>query len=87
MTSVPAFVEARRSIRAFRPEPVDPDVVAAATGYDGPPQLQPARPGELRRSAPDASAAGTQLGWRPWTSLEDGVSRTVEWFRAQGRHR
>jgi UDP-glucose 4-epimerase len=63
------------------------DLVAAAAGYDGPPQLQPARPGELRRSALDASAAGTQLGWRPWTSLEDGVSRTVEWFRAQGRAR
>jgi len=29
MTSVPAFLEARRSIRAFRPEPIDPDVVDA----------------------------------------------------------
>jgi coenzyme F420-0:L-glutamate ligase / coenzyme F420-1:gamma-L-glutamate ligase len=27
MTTVPAFLEARRSIRAFRPEPLDPDVL------------------------------------------------------------
>ena len=29
MRTVPAFLEARRSIRAFRPEPIDPDVVDA----------------------------------------------------------
>ena len=63
------------------------DLIAAAAGYDGPAQLRPARPGELRRSALDASAAATQLGWRPWTSLADGVSRTVDWFRARGADR
>ncbi|HEV2310823.1 MAG TPA: NAD-dependent epimerase/dehydratase family protein [Acidimicrobiia bacterium] len=59
------------------------DLVAAAAGYDGRPRMEPARAGELRRSALDASAAFTQLGWRPWTSLQDGVSRTVEWFRSE----
>ncbi len=63
------------------------DVVAGAAGFDGPPRMMPAHAGELRRSALDASAAATQLGWRPWTTLEDGVTRTVEWFRAQRRGR
>jgi nucleoside-diphosphate-sugar epimerase len=22
------------------------------------------------------------LGWQPWTSLEEGIERTVEWFRS-----
>ena len=61
------------------------DLVAAAAGYDGRARLQPARPGELRRSALDPSAAATQLGWRPWTTLEEGVTRTVEWFRTQNQ--
>jgi len=63
------------------------DLVAAATGYEGVPSMQPARGGELRRSALDATLAGTQLGWRPWTPLEDGVNRTVEWFREQAQGR
>jgi UDP-glucose 4-epimerase len=61
------------------------DLIAAAAGYEGRARLQPARSGELRRSALDPSAAATQLGWRPWTTLEDGVTRTVEWFRSQGQ--
>ncbi len=61
------------------------DLVAAAAGYGGRARLQPARPGELRRSALDPTAAATQLGWRAWTTLEDGVTRTVEWFRSQSQ--
>ena len=63
------------------------DLVAAAAGYEGAAKMMPARAGELRRSALDASAAATQLGWRAWTPLEEGVTRTVDWFRAQARGR
>ena len=30
---------------------------------------------------PDLSVARGVLGWQPTTSLEDGLSRTIEWFR------
>ncbi len=30
---------------------------------------------------PDITLARTVLGWKPTTSLEDGLARTIEWFR------
>jgi UDP-glucose 4-epimerase len=41
-----------------------------------------ARPGELQRIVVDASKAGEILGWKPSVSLEEGLERTVAWFRA-----
>jgi nucleoside-diphosphate-sugar epimerase len=32
---------------------------------------------------PDLTLARTVLGWQPTTSLEDGLSRTIEWFRTR----
>jgi UDP-glucose 4-epimerase len=56
--------------------------LAALTGYRGEPEHAPPRPGDLRRNCLDVSAARRELGWRPWTSLEEGLKATVEWFRA-----
>ena len=33
------------------------------------------------RSALDPSKAKKLLGWEPWTSLRDGLSKTITWFR------
>lgn len=41
-----------------------------------------ARPGELQRIVVDPSKAGDVLGWRPSTSLDDGLKQTVAYFRA-----
>jgi dTDP-glucose 4,6-dehydratase len=30
---------------------------------------------------PDITLAGQELGWKPSTSLEDGLAATIEWFR------
>ncbi len=57
--------------------------MARATGYAEPPNYAPARLGELDRSALDISRAAEQLGWRPFTSLDEGVQRTIDWFRAR----
>jgi UDP-glucose 4-epimerase len=43
----------------------------------------PAKPGEQRRSLLDASRAKSLLDWRATTSLDDGLSQTVTWFRKE----
>ncbi len=55
--------------------------MAAQIGVDRPAVAAPARPGELDRSSLDPNRAGIHLGWKPWTSLEDGTAATIEWFR------
>jgi UDP-glucose 4-epimerase len=59
------------------------DLMAKLTGYREPAQYAPARTGELQRSAVDTGRAGMQLGWKPFTTLEEGLARTLEHFKAQ----
>jgi len=40
-----------------------------------------AKPGEQRRSRLSVSKAATRLGWSPQISLDEGLSRTVDFFR------
>jgi len=58
-------------------------VLADAAGVAGEPAHGPAKPGEQLRSCIDPSAAGRILGWRPEVSIEVGLRRTLEWFRAR----
>ena len=41
---------------------------------------EPARAGDVRDSVADASRARSILEWKPKTSFEDGLKRTVDWF-------
>ena len=41
----------------------------------------PACKGEVMRSALDARKAAKELGWKPEVSLEDGLKKTVLWFK------
>ena len=41
------------------------------------PTFEPERPGEIRRSCLDASAARAALGWEARTALADGLERTM----------
>ena len=50
------------------------------TGYTREPVFADPQPGDIARSCLDPSAANPRLGWEPWTSLDDGLSMTVEWF-------
>ena len=56
--------------------------MAQLVAFDEPARYAMARPGELQRSALDPTRAANHLGWEPWTNLEDGLLRTIEWFRA-----
>ncbi len=58
------------------------DVMSRAVGFKDPARYAPPRVGELRRSALDPGRAEIHLGWEPFTSLEEGVGRTLEWFKA-----
>ena len=57
--------------------------IARATGFNDPPSYAPARAGELARSALAVGRAKEQLGWAPFTSLDDGVAKTLDWFRTR----
>jgi GDP-L-fucose synthase len=57
--------------------------VAAAVGYRGRFRWDPARPdGQPRRSLSTERAAA-RMGWRARTPLEEGLRRTVAWYRTE----
>ena len=53
------------------------------TGSPHPAQHAPAKAGEQRRSVIAIGLAGEVLGWKPEIPLEEGLRRTVEFFRAR----
>lgn len=57
--------------------------MAAAAGATGHPHYAPPRSGELQRSCLDPGRAAMQLGWKPWTTLEEGTAAVLEWFRSR----
>jgi UDP-glucose 4-epimerase len=57
-------------------------LVAKEIGAPDEPVMAPARLGDLRASALDATLAGTELGWRPAVDIVEGIHRTVDYFRA-----
>jgi UDP-glucose 4-epimerase len=59
--------------------------VAAAVGAADDPDFQPPRLGDLKRSCLDIGLAEQVLGWRPQVSLDEGVARTVDYFRQTHR--
>ena len=57
------------------------DTLAALTGYGQPPVYAAERPGDHAAIYLDPSRAVELWGWTPRTALEQGMARTVEWFR------
>ena len=71
-TGVETSVAHLHGLLAARVGLADPEVVRA-----------PERPGELRRSALAPGRASIHLGWKPWTSLDDGAAEVVRWERSK----
>jgi UDP-glucose 4-epimerase len=42
---------------------------------------EPPRPGDVRASLADIAAARQLLGYEPTVSFEDGLARTMDWYR------
>lgn len=50
-------------------------------GYSKPPQHRPPRKGDIRNSLADISLAQSHFGYVPAVDVEEGLKKTVEWFR------
>jgi UDP-glucose 4-epimerase len=59
------------------------EYLSELTGTEANARYEPARPGEVRHSQADISAAQEALGYRPAITAEEGLRRTVEWFQDQ----
>jgi UDP-glucose 4-epimerase len=59
------------------------ELIAEQTSYKLPPIYEKERPGEVNRIALDYSKANDKWDWEPTVTLEEGIHRTVEWFRKQ----
>lgn len=53
------------------------------TGYKGSLHYGPERAGDVKHSLADISLAEKHLGYRPAVSFEEGLRRTVAWYREQ----
>jgi len=55
------------------------------TGYSGEVSYGPERAGDVKHSLADLSLATNHLGYRPSVDFEEGLRRTIEWYRAQSK--
>lgn len=55
--------------------------LAELTDFGREPRYASARQGDIMRSAVDSSAAKAHMGWEAWTSLTEGLARTVLSFK------
>ncbi|MGA8274335.1 MAG: SDR family oxidoreductase [Candidatus Sulfotelmatobacter sp.] len=51
------------------------------TSYSGPPAYAAERGGDIKHSLADISQAEKHLGYEPKVDFEDGLGRTVDWYR------
>jgi nucleoside-diphosphate-sugar epimerase len=52
------------------------------TGYSGDPKYGPEREGDIKHSLADISKAESALGYKPKMDFEEGLERTVDWYRS-----
>ncbi|MBP9828346.1 NAD-dependent epimerase/dehydratase family protein [Patescibacteria group bacterium] len=57
--------------------------IFAIHGSRHPVWYAPERPGEVTRSALEASSARELLGWKPEMTFEDGVKRMYDWYKGE----
>ncbi len=58
-------------------------ILGGLLGATEPPIHAAARAGEVQRIYLDASRAKAVLGWEPQVPFEDGLARTLEWYKAE----
>jgi GDP-L-fucose synthase len=58
------------------------ETIAKLTGYEGSIRWNVARPDGQPRRAVDGTRAGAAFGFEPLVDLDEGLKRTIEWYRA-----
>jgi nucleoside-diphosphate-sugar epimerase len=53
------------------------------TSYTGQPRYERERGGDIKHSLADISKAEAALGYKPKVDFEEGLRRTVEWYRGR----
>jgi nucleoside-diphosphate-sugar epimerase len=59
-------------------------LLQALTSYSGSAIYGAERGGDIKHSLADISSAEQHLGYKPKVSFEDGLRKTVDWYRSQG---
>ena len=59
-------------------------VLKKLTAYHGDVKYGPERAGDVKHSLADLSLISGKLGYKPLVGFEEGLRRTVEWYREQG---
>jgi UDP-glucose 4-epimerase len=57
------------------------DVISSVAGRAADPIFGPPRPGDIKHSLADISAARSQLGYEVVVPFEEGIRRTIAWYR------
>ena len=57
------------------------EILKRLTGYRGLPKYAPERTGDVKHSLADISLAQKHLGYRTLVNFEEGLRRTVEWYK------
>lgn len=58
-------------------------LLKAMTGFKGDPKYGPERIGDVKHSVANLCLTESSLGYRPKVSFEEGLRRTVEWYRSK----
>jgi len=59
------------------------ELLKKVIGYKGEVKYGPERSGDVKHSLADLSRTEKALGYKPLVSFEDGLRKTVEWYRGQ----
>ena len=58
-------------------------ILQKLTGYSGEPAFGPERPGDIKHSLADITLAKHHFGYEPQVGFEEGLTRTINWYRGQ----
>jgi UDP-glucose 4-epimerase len=61
------------------------ELLKKLTGYSGKVNYGPERDGDIKHSLADISRAQKAMGYQPTVNFEEGLKRTVEWYRGQSK--
>ncbi|MBI3646752.1 MAG: SDR family oxidoreductase [Acidobacteriales bacterium] len=61
------------------------ELLKPLTGYTGTVKYGPERGGDIKHSLADITLAQKHLGYKPLVNFEEGLRRTVEWYRSEAR--